>query len=218
MSRIGNIFLVWRKGQGDRRIAVGEIRQNATDGVRFSYIQENVNKAKELGFTYYVGFPDTDKEYTENVLEIFGQRIVKSERNDLRDFYDFWKVDETKKYDLFYMLAQTQAIVPTDNFEFLADFNPSKGLAFITEISGLSHFKVPSSSIQIGDQLNYELELTNPIDSKAVLLFFNDIKLGYVKLIHSRIFHKSKLNPTVAVHHIEKNGLLKRVFIEISYK
>ena len=77
---IGTIYLAWRKGKGSRRKIVGLIKKNATSGVRFSYIKAGVEEAQKEGFTPYVDFPDTEKVYSENVLEIFGQRLIKTER------------------------------------------------------------------------------------------------------------------------------------------
>jgi len=215
MNRTGNIYLIWRKGQGSRRIPVGVIKKNVSEGIRFRYIQENLEKAAEDGFIPFTGFPETDKIYKNNVLDILSQRLVKSERNDLTNFYDFWKVDLNKKNDPFYMLVQTQGLLPIDNFEFLADFNPSKGLNFITEIAGLTKTKIPSNSLAVGDILNYKLDKENEFDDYAVKLFKGNLFLGYVKLIHSKLFYKSKQPISVKVHHIEKNGFLNRVFIEI---
>lgn len=215
MSKIGNIFLVWRKGPGARRIPVGEIKRNISQGTRFEYIPKNVIKAQEQGFIPYTGFPDISKNYSENVLEIFSQRLSKSERNDLSDFYDFWRVDITRKDDSYYMLSQTQGLLPIDNFEFLTDFNPKKGLNFITEIAGLSKLKIDSNYLSLGDIIKYKLEPDNTFDNKAVSLYKNDLLIGYVKLIHSRVFYKAKRKIKIKIHHIEKNGILKRVFIEI---
>lgn len=217
MSSFGNIYLIWRSGRGERRIPVGVIKKSATEGVRFSYLDKGVKEAKVKGFEFYTGFPDVTKEYSENVLEIFGQRIVKSERNDLSDFYDFWKVDNTKKGDLFYMLAQTQGLLPTDNFEFLADFHPIAGTCFISEISGLSYKQIPSDSLKVGDELRFERESSNEHDKYAVLLFKDDLELGYIKKYHSKVIFNTKHTPTIKVHHIEKNGVLKRVFIAIEF-
>ncbi|WP_412986576.1 hypothetical protein [Pontimicrobium sp. IMCC45349] len=216
MSKTGNIYVVWRKGQGSRRIPVGVIKNNATEGLRFKYLQKNLIEAAKEGFLPFTGFPETNKEYKENVLDILSQRLVKSERNDLSSYYDFWKVDLNKRFDPFYMLIQTQGLLPIDNFEFLADFNPNKGLNFISEIAGLTKTKVPSDMISIGDELNYKFDKTNEFDRYAVKLFKEDLFLGYVKLIHSKLFYKSKRKVNVKVHHIEKNGVLKRVFIDIS--
>lgn len=137
MKAIGNIQLIWRPGKGSRRISVGIIKKNESDGVRFLYNALGVEAAKKLGFEHYEGFPDTKKEYTENVLQIFGQRLIKSERTDSKDFYDFWNVDVSKAKHQFYMLAFTQGLLPTDNFEFLADFNPVKNLSFFVLLNTL---------------------------------------------------------------------------------
>jgi len=215
MSKIGNIYLIWRKGPGARRIPVGVIKRNSIDGTRFEYLQKNVNEAEKQGFIPYTGFPDISKAYTKNVIEIFSQRIVKSERNDLSDFFKFWRIDSTKKEDSYYMLAHTQGILPTDNFEFLADFNPKKGLTFVTEIAGLTKSKIPSEKLSVGDVLDYELEHDNLHDKYAVKLFKNEEFVGYVKLIHSKVFHRAKGKFKVTVHHLEKNGIIKRAFIEV---
>ena len=214
MSKIGNIFVVWRKGPGSRRIPVGEVKRNASQGTRFEYIQENIEEAKQLGFIPYTGFPDTNKKYTENVIEIFAQRLSKSERNDLSEFYDFWRVDRNRKTDSYYMLSQTQGLLPIDNFEFLTDFNPIKGLNFITEVAGLK-IKNSSNQLSVGEKLSHRLEPNNDFDKFAVTVYKGDLFIGYVKLIHSKVFYKTKNKINLKVHHIEKNGVLKRVFIEV---
>ncbi len=211
MSKIGNIFLVWRKGTGSKRIPVGIIKKNSSNGTRFKYIDEKVEEAKKYGFIPYTGFPNVEKEYSENVMSIFAQRLSKSERNDLDDFYNFWKVDTDRKNDSYYMLAQTQGILPIDNFEFLADFNPKKGLNFITEIEDLSASKIAPNELAIGDQLSYKLE----VEDKKVKVFKDDLFLGDIKVIHSNLFFKVKSKIEIKAHHIEKNGKLKRVFIEV---
>jgi hypothetical protein len=217
MKTIGNIYLSWRKGKGERRIIIGVIRRNVTEGTRFEYIKKGVEEAKKLGFSIYEGFPDTSKVYTENVIEIFGQRLMRSERNDIKDFYDFWSINEDCKKDDYYMLAYTQGILPTDNYEFLADFNPTKSLAFVTELAGLSKTKLPSETLFNGDVLRYEKETPkNKYDKYAVKVFKGNLFLGYIKTIHNRVFYRSNKSFKIKVRHIEKNGILNRVFLHIS--
>lgn len=216
MKAIGNIQLIWRPGKGSRRISVGIIRKNESDGVRFQYNLLGVEAAKKLGFEHYEGFPDTKKIYSENVLQIFGQRLIKSERTDSKDFYDFWNVDVSKAKHKFYMLAFTQGLLPTDNFEFLADFNPVKNLSFITEITNLTESQISSENINIGDFLRYELEPENQYDKNAVKVYKDDLYLGHIKLIHCNVFHKTKKTFKLQVQGIEKNGVLKRVFVKAS--
>lgn len=215
---IKNIYLTWRTGKGDRRIPIGRIKKNSSEGIIFSYFKNNVEEAKKLGFVPFEGFPDIDKTYTSNVLEIFGHRLIKNERSDSKYFYDFWMIEKDRRDDVFYLLAMTQGLVPTDNFEFLADFYPTKNLCFITEISGLSKQNIDSKLLEDNDILDYVLENNNHYDKYAVALYKQNIKLGYVKLINSKVFYYSKYKPTISVHSIEKNGILKRVFIKVIFK
>ncbi|MBG6110927.1 hypothetical protein H4V97_002049 [Flavobacterium sp. CG_23.5] len=216
MKAIGNIHLIWRPGKGGSRISVGTIKKSTSEGIRFQYNKEGLVKAQELGFIHYEGFPETNIIYSENVIEIFGQRLMRSERPDLKDFYDFWGIDLKKKEDKYYMLAFTQGLLPTDSFEFLADFNPKDDLSFVTEITGLSEAKIPSYKISIGDVLNYQLEPENPFDKNAVKVFKDDFYLGHIKLIHCKVFHKTQKKFKLVVQGVEKNGVLKRIFVKAS--
>ncbi|GAO30455.1 hypothetical protein [Geofilum rubicundum] len=218
MKAIGSIYLTWRKGKGSRRVIVGKIQRSASKGVQFHYIQTGVAKAKEEGFTPYVDFPDTTKVYTEKVLDIFGQRLIKTERSDIQKYLDFWNISKEYQNDKFYLLAYTQGMLSTDNFEFLADFHPVKDLRFVSEICGHSYFEVTPGQLSVNDILTYKLEKDNTKDRYAVKLFKGPKAIGYVKLVHSRVFHKkAKLPLTVRVKSIDQNGKVNRVFIDIFY-
>jgi hypothetical protein len=218
VKAIAKIYLAWRKGKGSRRKIVGVIRKNSTEGVHFCYLQEGVDEAQKEGFTPYTDFPDTSKVYTENILEIFGQRLIKTERTDIQKYLDFWDIDSKYQNDKFYLLAYTQGMLSTDNFEFLADFHPVKELRFVSEICGLSHAKVEPGTLHVGDILTWKLELENPKDRYAVKVLKGSIVLGYIKMIHSRVFHKQAKWPLkIKVKSLDQNGSINRVFIEISY-
>lgn len=219
MKELGHIYLSWREGLGKRRHIVGVLKKNATSGVRFSYISKGVEIAKKNGFSPYTEFPNIDKEYTENVLEVFGQRIMKSERSDISDFYDFWEIDTKYKDDKYYLLAHTQGLNPTDNFEFLADYNPDKSLRFLTDLAGLSALQLPANTIKSGDLLTYQLESDNEFDDKAVKVFKGDKEIGYIKKIHSRVFYKQKGTLLkLVVKAVEQNGVIKRIFVKVCSK
>lgn len=217
MKEIGNIHLSWREGLGKRRHIIGVLKRNVENGILFSYNFKNVEKAQKDGFSPYTEFPDIQKVYTENVLEVFGQRIMKSERSDISDFYDFWEIDTKHAKDKYYLLAHTQGLLPTDNFEFLADYNPKKDLRFLTDLAGLSSLKLQSKTVIPGDELTYVLEPDNKYDDKAVKVFKGNIHIGYVKKIHSRVFYKAKsLKFKLTVKAVEENGYIKRIFTKIS--
>jgi hypothetical protein len=216
MKAIENIQLIWRPAKGSRRISVGTIKKSASEGTSFQYNQEGITEARKFGFIHYEGFPDTNKIHTENVIEIFGQRLMRSERADLKDFYDFWGVDLEKRENKYYMLAFTQGLLPIDSFEFLANFNPVKNLSFVTEIASLSKTQISSDLVSNGDILRYELEPDNSFDKNAVKVFKGDLELGYIKLVHCNVFHKAKKQFKLSVQGLEKNGVIKRIFIKAS--
>lgn len=217
---IGNIYLTWRKGKGHSRIPVGVIKRNATDGVRFQYIEDGLKKAQKDGFVNFTDFPDTsiNRVYNENVLEILGKRLTNSDRADIQKYYDFWEIKPQHKDDKYYLLAHTQGLLATDNFEFLADYSPIAGLNFISEICGLSHTKPANDLLIEGEELLWKHNKYNLFDNKSVEVYKNGTRLGNVKLIHCNVFHKpggDKLK--IRVKSIEKNGHLNRVFINIFF-
>lgn len=218
MKAIGNIYLTWRKGKGNSRTAVGVIKRNATDGIRFQYIDKGITKARNEGFSGFADFPDTSRIYNENVLEIIAKRLTNSERSDIQKYYDFWEIKPEYINDKYYLLAQTQGMLATDNFEFLADYSPIEGLCFISEICGLSHTMPMADAISEGEELSWRFNKKNPYDNKAVEVYKGDFRLGNVKLIHCNVFHKpggDKLK--IKVKSIERNGHINRVFINVSF-
>lgn len=219
MKEIGHIYLSWRKGQSARRHVVGVLKRNTTEGVRFQYLEDGVKLAKMEGFAPYPEFPDLSKKYSEHVIETFGQRIIKSERSDIQDFLNFWEIDVKYKDDKFYLLAHTQGLSPVDNFEFLADYNRIKSLCFMTDLAGLSVLQLKRQMVQKGDRLSYTLEPENAHDNFAVKVFKDGQPIGYVKKIHSRVFHKrGKGQFALTAKAVEENELIKRIFVKIEVK
>jgi len=195
---------------------VGVIKVSSAGRLRFSYIAHSVEAAKQEGFIPYTEFPDINKEYTENVLEVFAQRLVKSERSDFNNFLAFWEISPKSAEDKLCLLAHTQAWLPTDTFELLADFNPTDDLCFVTDLAGLSKRDIPSTAVQVGDILTYKLSAMIH-DKYAVEVYKGEIFLGYIKKIHNRVFYKKgKRKLAIKVKAIEKNGIIKRLFLKIS--
>ncbi len=218
MKEFGHIFLSWRQGSGHRRHIVGVLKKAASKGVSFQYLQENIEKAREQGFVPYTEFPEIEKIYTENVLETFSSRLTKPERTDISDFYKFWEIAEKNKDDKFYLLAKTQGFLPTDNFEFLADYHPVNELNFLTDLAGVSHLKLPNDSITVDDELTFTKETSNENDPFAIKVLKDDKDIGYIKKVHAKVFNKKNGEDLkIKVKSIDKNGVIKRVFVKVSF-
>ena len=215
---IKQIYLIWRRGRNDSRIKVGVITKNQTEGVRFRYIPSGIKDAIEKGFNMYPDFPNPDIVYKNNVLETFAQRLTNTERGDIQKYYDYWEILPSLKNNKFYVLAQTQGLLSTDNFEFIAEYYPVKGLRFTSEICGLTKRQLSSGTLEVGEVLIWKLEKDNIYDKYAFHLYKkNGQEVGYVKTIHSKVFHDSKYKRfEVKVKSLEQNGHINRAFITVS--
>ena len=211
MNEFEKIYLSWRKGPSTGRFIVGGIQKMQDDTVLFNYDLEQVENAKKQGFLPYTEFSNIG-----NVLDIFAQRLIKSERTDVQKFYDFWEIEPQYFNDKFYLLGHTQGLLPTDNFEFLADYNPVEHLHFLTDLAALSIFQHSSEKIVDEDELQVRFEENNEHDKDAVAVYKDELKIGYIKKIHCRVFHKeggAKLK--LKVKALDKNGIIKRAFVKV---
>lgn len=219
MNEFSKIYLAWRKGKGTRRHIVGLLERTSDNNITFEYLPEASKLKYSDGFIPYFEFQDLNRKYDQNVLQIFSHRLMKPERPDIASFYSFWEVDSTKADDRFYLLGKTQGLMATDNFEFLADYESCYNSHFLTDIAGLSYANLPSGTLKHGDILNYEYEEDNPKDPKAILVKYGDLKIGYIKKIHSNIFTRCKSNTfDLVVKAIEQNGTIRKVFASVSLR
>jgi hypothetical protein len=218
MAEFDKINLVWRKGAGEIRHAVG-ILEKLPGGMHvFNYLRTEVEMLqKNEGFSPYTEFQDLTKSYNGNVAEVFGQRLTRSDRPDVSSFYKFWEVDEDQSADKFYLLGKTQGLVPTDNFEFLAEYKMQPGIHFLTELAGLSYTKLSRGELKEEDELSFKLDSSGSKDPFAVKVFKGDRELGYIKRFHNRVFYEEGAEQLkLKVKAMEQNGTIKRVFVKVS--
>lgn len=114
------------------------------------------------------------------------------------------------------MLAHTQGLLPTDNFEFLADYNPVPGLHFLTDVAGLSVKQFPTGTLKRGDKLTVKLDKDNAFDKEAVMVLKDGREVGFIKKIHCRVFAKPGAEGLkLEVKAVEQNGVMKRAFVKV---
>src|SRR5690554_1522982 len=135
MDEFEKIYLTWRKGRGFERHIVGRLEKMSNNKIIFKYLPKAEELSKSEGFSPYLEFQDFKKEYSNNVIEIFAQRLMKEGRPDIANFYKFWEIDKDKAEDKFYLLGKTQGLATTDNFEFLADYILVPDIHFLTDLA-----------------------------------------------------------------------------------
>lgn len=216
MREFDEIYLSWRPGAGRERRIVGLLRKDDYGKFTFRYVPEGIKQAKNEGFSSYTEFPDLDQKYNATVLDVFAKRLMRPERSDIQSFYDFWEIESRFANDKFYLLAHTQGLVPTDNFEFLADYKPVPGLHFLTDLANVPDHKLPAGSVTKGDSLRYELDPRNDFDEHAVRVFKGNIEIGFIKKIHCRVFHKLPPGGLIlTVKALDQNGVIKKIFAKV---
>ena len=158
MKEFDDIYVSWRSGAGKRRHIIGILKKHPDGKFTFSYDKVAVEEAAKEGFLPYTEFPDLDQTYNGSVLDVFAQRLMKSVRTDIGSFYKFWEIEPSLQDDKYYLLAHTQGLLPTDNFEFLADYNPVQGLHFLTDLAHITEANLPANTVKDGDSLSFVLD------------------------------------------------------------
>ncbi|GAP72091.1 hypothetical protein SAMD00024442_24_7 [Candidatus Symbiothrix dinenymphae] len=214
MNKFDNIYMSWRVSKGYPRMLVGEVLPKE-DVVDFKYIRGGINEAKQYGFIGYPGLKFDEMEH-KNVLNLLSTRLINTDRSDSGEVLDFWNIDREHQDNKLYVLAMTQGMTPTDNFEFLANFKLEKGLCFVTDIAALTYSKFDLGKMSIGTHLTWERENLKE-DKCAVKVLFNNDYVGYIKKGHNMIFHEQDSDKLkLQVRHISKenNQLFVKVCLE----
>ncbi len=206
------IYISWRKQVGDRRYIIAKIKRNVSEGISFKYLK-GYDDAKKDGLEHFLGFKDSQKLTAESIEHLLALRVISKERPDRNGYLSFWEAENVS--DNFDILALTQGKTQTDNFEFLADYQPKKGLKFVTDLANLSRLKLPAKTLSKGDILTYKLEKDNLFDKDAVCIYKGNLAVGYIKKIHSRVFHQTRRTLKITVKAVDENGVTKQVFVKV---
>ena len=217
--KIKQIVVTWRQGRGSNRVPIAIVKRNESEGVSFRYIHEGIIEAKKEGFVCYPDFTDVARVYQQNVLQTLSHRLVSPERPDIDKYYDFWEIPEEAKGDAYRMLAYTQGILPTDNFEFLAQYYSVREVRFVSEITGFTNNPLETGSLQEGSILEWKLDSRNEFDKDAVSLHYKSQLIGYVKRVHNNVFHlRNARLLKVKIKKLEQNGHINKAYILIYAK
>lgn len=214
------IYLSWRPGKGDGRFLVGVFSRGNSSGddIVFNYQQDEVTKAMDKGFFNYPEFPDIDKVYRTNLKTVLSLRLMPKTRADRSNYLSFWNAN-VDGLDWFDELGFTQGELATDTFEFLAEY-PKKyngiGINFVSNIAALSHLKLASDCVTIGEKLRFELDPENKFDKSAVKIFSNNDFIGYAKRGHNLFFHKVRNEEVdIRITNVEKNGKMNQIYFSV---
>lgn len=214
MNEVKRIHVAWRNERKGQSKVFGLI-EHTERGASFRYILTE-EQMRNHGISPLADFP-MGKEHTANVLDILSLRLNNPARPDIGKYYDFWEIPPERRADIFYLLAHTQGLLATDNYEFLAEYRLTRDLRFVSEIYASPHANVKPWTASVGDELRWERE-PNSNRPNAVSVYKGTQKLGYVRVVHNRVFASKEADGLKArVKCILANKHLNRLFVTIGF-
>lgn len=213
-------YLLWKAVKHTVRLVVGELIEICEGQYMFRYLSGNdLDEAKNLKFSGYPGFPDFDKEYTQNVIEAFSARLPARSRGDFQRFLDYWEIEDPDISD-FDLLSITGGQLQTDHFEFVDPHETKRSAQFLSELAGFVHYAADSllRSLERGTPLQLEPEPDNKWDVNAVKVLHQGERMGYIKKIHARTISnaiKEGQKVFAEIKNSEVNGVVNSILLKI---
>ena len=150
---------------GRKRLIVGVVKNG--EGARFSYLTgDDLDEARRRGFAGYPAFTSFDTEYQSGVIESVSSRLPIPKRSDYDAYLSHWFIDPAARPTPLEVLAYTGGTLPRDGFGFLPVLPDEGPFDFVTELAG-TRDREPSA--QVGEEVEFVLEPTNPKDPQAVV-------------------------------------------------
>ena len=182
------LWLIWKEPVSRRRYKICILVKESSK-YKFYYVNPELDAAKLKGFNYFPGFEDTKKIYENDTLFTnIVTRLPNKTRPDYLEILNCYNLE--KDADEFKILKTTRGRTITDNYEFVAAFDPNK-VEF--DVAGTSHCKDIEECkkyLKINANLYLEHEPENPKDPNAVKVIFkektNSYHLGYVPRYYSK--------------------------------
>lgn len=181
------LWLAWQSpdGQGrDRaRCIVAEIVRENSNNVVFRYLENNADfqAARDNGFKGFPAFDIHAAEHRTGVLDAFVRRLPPRKREDFRDYLETHRLPREFSASDMALLGYTGAKLPGDGFELVPDLtNAEPPLELLIEVAGFRYQGISVKELAIGAEVQFYPEPENSIDPLAIVIKYNDRRIGYV--------------------------------------
>ena len=215
------LYLLWRSPKEEEAFfAIAKIERQRDGNIIFYYLKdsEDYRKAQRRGFDSYPAFPEKDKKYTSNVLELFMRRLPPRKREDFKFYLEQLDLDKNIKITDFTLLAYSGGQLATDDFKFVYTFdNLEVPCEIIMETVGVRHYLKDRNDLQINEYVKFVPEPINEHDSNAIMIKLKNDKIGYVSRVQAESFLKvlKKYNVSALIHKINGTIMRPKIFIKV---
>lgn len=183
------IWLIWKDPNTRRRYEIG-ILTVKNNKYYFKYNKQEMDDALKVGFDFFPGFVDVNKEYeSEELFPNISTRLPNSTRPDYLEILDTYGLNkESSQIDI---LEKTKGRLLTDEYEFVPAFNKEK-IEF--DVAGTRYCKdidKCKKMLKVDEKLKLELEQENQYDENAIQVIYTNqknekYKIGYVPRYYSK--------------------------------
>lgn len=182
------LWLIWKDSVSRRRYKIGILTKELSK-YKFNYVNSELDNAKLAGFNYFPGFEDTKKTYESDVLFTnIATRLPNDTRPDYLEILNCYNLE--KDSDEFKILKATRGRTITDNYEFVAAFDPNKVEFDVAGTSHCSDVEKCKNNLRVNEKIYLEHEPENSKDSNAIKVIYkekgNSYHLGYVPRYYSK--------------------------------
>lgn len=182
------LLLVWRSNQAGasrtRRVVAELVASEDSESTTLRYLVDSVDfkDARRDGFVGYPAFGLKHVEHTQNVLGSFLRRLPPRKRDDFQTYLTRYGIPSNLRVSDMALLAYTNAKLPSDGFELVADLRRSKPpFELVIEVAGFRHQEdVCVDDIYVGDPVSLKAESDNSHDCNAIALYHSGKRIGYV--------------------------------------
>lgn len=217
--KVNSLLLTWKsQNNANSRYLVGIVKKLGDNDYSFEYAKDSTDfsEAKALGFVGYPAFKESSGIFKNDVLSTFRKRLPPRSRKDYKRFLLSHNLPENFDEDDFTLMAYTGVQLPSDGFDLIPDLSTAElPFDYITELAGTRYYLSYDEVCKLndGDVARLEKEDGNEYDSKALAVYINEKKVGYVNRLHCealrKLMNRSSLYLTVA----RKSGSVERPLI-----
>ena len=216
------LCLLWRSPkEKEGFFAIAKIERKSNGSIIFYYLKdtEDYKNAQNRGFDGYSAFPEKDKIYTTNVLELFMRRLPPKKREDFKFYLNQLGLDQNIEIPDFALLGYSGAQLATDDFKLVYTFdNLEVPCEVVMGAVGVRHCLKDMSVLQLNERVNFVPDPTNIHDPNAIIIEYRGDKIGYVSRVQSESFLKILKIYNVSALIQKINGTEKRpkIWVKVS--
>lgn len=142
-----------------------------------------------LGYCGYPAFALKHDQHDEGVRAAIMRRLPPRKRSDFGMFLEHFGLTQATALSDAALAAYTGAKVPSDGFSIAGEYDANLAIGdLVLEVAGTRHQMPADCKLTVGDRIEFEREPHNEQDPKAIAMYAQGCRIGYVNRLQADIF------------------------------